>query len=163
MRTTEKAFVLLLAVLVAGVLVSLGAAIFDIVSKEVLLSTTGKQSQFAFFVADTGVECALFEDYQQTTLSSGPFATMTPPASFNCGGATVVDLSKSWDAPSKTETADFSFCDNGSTAQPCASVHFSRMFDNHQSPVSTTIESRGHNTGNTASPIYLERAIRTTY
>lgn len=58
----ERGFTLLLSALVASIVVALGAAIFTIAQKEVLLSSIGRDSQYAFYAADTGAECALYWD-----------------------------------------------------------------------------------------------------
>ena len=50
-----KGFVLPFAVLISGILLSIGLAVFNIIMKEVLLSSSGRESQFAFYAADTGL------------------------------------------------------------------------------------------------------------
>jgi hypothetical protein len=59
---SQKGFALLLAVLVAGVLLSITYLMFSINLKQITLSTTGANSQYALFAADTGIECALRQD-----------------------------------------------------------------------------------------------------
>ncbi|PIR46619.1 MAG: hypothetical protein COV07_03325 [Candidatus Vogelbacteria bacterium CG10_big_fil_rev_8_21_14_0_10_45_14] len=53
-------FVLLYSSLLASILLTVGLGIGSIVLKELRLSSIGKQSQIAFFAADTGIECALY-------------------------------------------------------------------------------------------------------
>jgi hypothetical protein len=169
-QASPRGFTLLLAVLVAGILAAVGAAIYNIVSKEVVLSSAGKESQFAFFAADAGVECVLYQDFQRDT-----FATSTQAASFNCGNAEVSDFVKNYYDPSKgADCPDgsgyacavdtFSFCYDGNTKNPCTSITFTRHFDaTTWETINTSIDSRGHNTGDNSSTLLLERAIRTTY
>lgn len=52
----------MLAALIASVALSLGTAIFALAQKELTLSSVGRDSQFAFYAADTGAECALYWD-----------------------------------------------------------------------------------------------------
>jgi len=59
---TRRGFTLLLAALVASIVLMLGSSIFSIAQKQVTLSSIGRDSQFAFFAADTGAECALYYD-----------------------------------------------------------------------------------------------------
>ncbi|MEY4747212.1 MAG: hypothetical protein RLZZ416_261 [Candidatus Parcubacteria bacterium] len=61
---SQRGFTLLLAALIASIVLSLGAAIFAIAKKEVILSSLGRDSQFAFYVADTAAECALYWDFR---------------------------------------------------------------------------------------------------
>lgn len=58
----EKGFTLMLATLVASVALALGTAIFSLAQKELTLSSVGRDSQFAFYAADSGAECALYWD-----------------------------------------------------------------------------------------------------
>jgi hypothetical protein len=53
---------LLMAVLVSSLFFVIGAAIFKIAFIELVLSAAGKESQFAFYSADSGAECALYWD-----------------------------------------------------------------------------------------------------
>lgn len=69
----EAGFTLLLAALVASIAVALGASIFGIAQKELTLSSIGRDSQFAFYAADTAAECALYWDVRHDY-----FALTTP-------------------------------------------------------------------------------------
>jgi len=75
-RHTQRGFTLLLAALVSSIVLAVGAAIFGIAQKQVLLSAIGRDSQFAFYAADTAAECALYWDFRY-----GYFGTSTPPDS----------------------------------------------------------------------------------
>lgn len=59
---SQKGFTLLLAALVASIVLALGTSIFGLVQKEIILSSLGRDSQYAFYAADTGAECALYWD-----------------------------------------------------------------------------------------------------
>lgn len=52
------------AVLVSSLALAIGLAIYDLVVRELQLSTTTAQSQYAIYAADTGVECALYWDFK---------------------------------------------------------------------------------------------------
>ncbi len=67
-------FTVLLAALVASVTLALGVSIFEITQKQIMLSSLGRDSQFAFYSADTGAECALYWDIRHEY-----FGTSTPP------------------------------------------------------------------------------------
>src|SRR3989344_8498174 len=60
----QRGFTLLLAALVSSVVLAVGAAIFSIAQKQVTLSVLGRDSQFAFYAADTAAECALYWDFR---------------------------------------------------------------------------------------------------
>jgi hypothetical protein len=82
----QKGFTLLLAALVATVVLSLGSSIFVIAKKQVTLSSLGRDSQFAFYAADTGAECALYWDIRHDAFGA------TPPASTSCDGVAMTQI-----------------------------------------------------------------------
>ncbi len=79
-RERERGFTILLAALVASLVLSLGISIFSIARKSVTLSTLSRDSQYAFYAADTAAECALYWD----SLSRDAFSTSSPLASIRC-------------------------------------------------------------------------------
>lgn len=83
-RTHERGFTLLMAALVGSLVLSLGLSIVAIARKSVTLSSIGRDSQFAFYAADTGAECALYWDIRH-----GKFASTTPSGDATCDGETL--------------------------------------------------------------------------
>ncbi len=77
----QRGFTLLLAALIASIVLSLGSSIFMIAKKQITLSSLGRDSQFAFYAADTGAECALYWDVRYNA-----FATTTVAATPTCDG-----------------------------------------------------------------------------
>ena len=55
-------FILILAVIVASILLSIGVGIADFALKELQLSTAGRESLYAYYSADSGIECDYFWD-----------------------------------------------------------------------------------------------------
>lgn len=80
----NRGFTLLLAALVASIVIALGSSIFSIAKKQVTLSSLGRDSQFAFYAADTGAECALYWDIKR-----GAFGSSTPAIAPSCAGQTL--------------------------------------------------------------------------
>jgi hypothetical protein len=147
---SPRAFTLLMSVLISSVLLALGFEIYNLASKEVILSSAGRESQFAFFAADTGVECALWAD---TTLDA--FATSSPLTEITCGTAPSL-LTRVQNGTDYVST--FTFTSGAGNSAQCVDVRVTRG-----DPKRTVIESFGHNTCNIADPRRLERAIRVTY
>ena len=84
-KENERGFTLLLAALVASIVLALGTSIFGLVQKELILSSISRDSQYAFYAADSGAECALYWDVRK-----GLFSTSNnPPTEITCGGQTV--------------------------------------------------------------------------
>jgi hypothetical protein len=61
---------------------AVGASIINIALKQVILSGAGRESQFAFYAANTGLECALYWDLTGagTVEGSTDFEYVFPPA-----------------------------------------------------------------------------------
>lgn len=73
LNADSRGFTLLLAALVASITLALGASIYSMAQKEVRLSSIGRDSQYAFYAADTAAECALYWD-----MRFNYFGTSTP-------------------------------------------------------------------------------------
>ncbi len=87
-RQPQRGFVLLFTVLTASVILAATLAISRIVTKEILLASVGRDSQQAFFAADSGAECAIYWNNQ------GKFAETPSAGSANeikCNGYTLTD------------------------------------------------------------------------
>lgn len=149
MKTT-RAFTLLMSVLVSSVLLALGYEIYNLAVKEVKLSSAGRESQFAFFAADTGIECSLYLDTKFDA-----FSTTSPLTEVPCGVSTS-SVTRLISGDSYITTFSFSL-GSGDRTQ-CVDVRVTR-----DEPKHTIIESFGHNTCVFDDPLRLERAIRVTY
>ncbi len=169
---TQKGFTLLLAVLISSILIAVGSAIFDIALKEITLSSSGRESQFAFYSADTGVECALYWDLKQNA-----FGTTSPQNSIKCGGVTIPDAtwapgagwSRTLNNPNAQDSS-YSYVTkfwfpvlpttDPTSKVPCTYVKVTRLY---YPVITTTVESSGYNTCDTGNVLRLERTIRVTY
>jgi hypothetical protein len=168
----SRGFSLLFAVLTGSLVLAIGIAMAGIASKELTLSSIGRESQFAFYAADTGSECALYWDLKN---SSGISAFSTTTAgSINCmytsiqtGSQNIAGVGMSLvggggnGSPTSVFQVDFN---TGSDPKPyCARVWVKKEYylDNGKLKPKTTIESRGYNTCG-ASATKVERAIRVT-
>lgn len=152
-KGNERGFTLLVAVLVSGILLALGVAIFNIVSKEVVLTSSGRESQFAFYAADSGVECALYWDSKQDAFST------TSPQQPSCAGAPVTNYNIAYDSGTDTYTTTFSFSLGSGLIAPCTDVTVARQTN----PTRTTLSAAGYNTCVTTNPRRIERSIRVQY
>jgi len=157
----QRGFTLFLAVLVSSLLLSIGFAILDLTLKELKLSASGRESQFALYASDTGTECVLYWDLKQHA-----FSTSTARA-ISCGGGQVLDPETG--APTEVGGPDdvttgstivSSFKIDLSPRPYCAIVTLTKTFLPQQV---TVIESRGYNTCDTGDPRRVERGIRVSY
>jgi len=78
----QSGFVLLFSLVVSAIIFFVGAGIFSITFKELIVSSLGKESQKAIFAADAGVECALYGDRSNVNAFSArgiPFSCFGKP------------------------------------------------------------------------------------
>ena len=82
---SQSGFTILLAALVASLVLALGIAVFSIAQKQLILSSTGRNSELAFYAADTGAECALYWDMRRAAFD--PLLPVTP---LTCDGNAAI-------------------------------------------------------------------------
>lgn len=96
----KKGFTLLFAILVSVLVLAVGTSIITIALKQVILSGAGRESQFAFYAANTGIECALYWDLQGSQLVDGVINYIFPPpgeqrlsdlSDVRCAGGNITD------------------------------------------------------------------------
>ncbi len=152
----NKAFVLLFAVTLAAIFLSIALGISSVALKEINFSTSAKNTNDAFFSADTGVECALYYD------KIGAFTTST--VSMNCNNSSITAV----ESPSLIWSFIVPKLDYGvSGGQGCAKVTVDKSGD-VVPPATTTITADGFNQGGggggcTPGATNVERVLQTSY
>lgn len=155
----NRGFTIFFAVLVGGLALSVGIAIYDLTVRELTLSSTVTQSQYALFAADSGAECALYWDGKYGG-SNSAFATSslyTPSSSVVCNNQTISTTPSDSSSTAATTTFSLSF-----SPQPyCATVTVAK-YSISGTPF-TTVVSQGFNTCVAGAPLRLERALQVSY
>ena len=64
-KNKQRGFTLLIALIFMSVMLSFGLALGSLGYKQQVLASNAIASQYAFYVADTALECALYADQQQ--------------------------------------------------------------------------------------------------
>ena len=157
----NKGFTLVVAVVVTSMLLVIGFMLSDVAVKQLKLATSNEESQYAFFAADSGLECAKYWDLNDADLS--PFATATP-GSILCNHQIIKTGSQSI-PPSATANSVVGGGISNATStfyltytKGCAIVTVAKKANGY-----TTIDSRGYNTCDTTSPRRYERGVSITY
>ncbi|OHB02496.1 MAG: hypothetical protein A3F53_01755 [Candidatus Zambryskibacteria bacterium RIFCSPHIGHO2_12_FULL_48_10] len=148
----KKGFTLFLAVVVMGTLLLIATGITALAVKQSLISVSGRESQIAFYAADTGLECALYWDVKNPSGSSA-FDPSTS-STINCNQDANNGGNQWVVGGSSASTFTMTFLPDPS----CAIVTVTKLTGN-----ATRIESLGYNTCNSESSRRVERAIRATY
>jgi hypothetical protein len=166
----NKGFTLLLASLIASIVLALGTSIYTLASKEVTLSATGRDSQFAFYAADTGAECALYWD-ARTDIHPNTFATSSGAShapSLTCDGANpppAITIQSST-ASAATSTFEINLFSNVTGGPYCADVTVSKWLDQSTNSERTVIQANGYSVGCTTiqtAPTALQRSVELVY
>ena len=161
-----KGFTLLFASLVVAILLSIGLTISNITLAQLTLSSSGRESQFAFYNADTGIECALWYEYNATSTTGGPFfpinsATIpdTDLSKINCAGVSATSTSATQSGATTTIKFDINPSSSCTKGNPSFGVTISNVASTTASSTNVLIESRGYNTCDASSPKRVERGI----
>ncbi len=164
-------FALLFAILASSVLLSIGLAIWNIAFREVLLSSFGRESQSAFYVADSAIECALYHDFIGTNV----FATSTDSfisspgryvdyKTIDCGGLSSAKMSiykpplGDYQIDAKNATSTFTIKIGSGQA-----IVLVGKSDPGTGRSMTNIVSHGQNSSNAGDPTLVERGLRANY
>lgn len=189
-KENKRGFTLLFAILVAVMVLAVGASIINISLKQVILSGSGRESQFAFYAANTGMECALFWDLNGTILDNNGQAryVFPPPGAedllrtdteyFTCGSTNIINGD-----PSNPYTEDrWQTSDNGQVStkvfrievshtvtgvdiiEYCAEVTVEKKYIDDAGSIQTTITSQGLNTCDPENdPRAVQRGLELQY
>lgn len=151
-----KGFTLLFASLIVSLILSIALAIANISLSQYVLSSAGRESQFAFYNADTGIECAL---YQENKVSPFPSQYAEIPPNISCAGMNLNGVITSGSNAALTVTR------YDSCLASDAPIGVQIMISKDRDPNATTglrnvlIEARGYNTCDSTNPRRVERGL----
>ena len=168
---TSKGFAILFAVLMASFLISLGISIFSVSLKEIQITTSERDSQIAYYTADSARECALYWDIKKgvfpecigadnnglciPNLTTATLGGITP-VSVTCNDIPATLLFHQSNLSFYATTTVFFQASSTSSSTPVADMG---VADNlNGSNITTTITAYGHNTGILGRRV--ERAIQ---
>jgi Tfp pilus assembly protein PilE len=146
-----RGFTLILALIFTSVVLTVGLALADVAYKQVLLASAARQSEYAFYAADSALECALYQDQKLDMFNYG---TTTFSGSFICQNLTV---NYSTSPPiSNSRITIFNI--------PCASGGSQASLSIQKNSNGTAIlDASGFNNCNAADPNRVERGVKASY
>jgi len=143
-----RGFTLLIALILTSVLVSIGLALIDVSYKQLVLASTVKNSQIAFYKADAALECALYYDQKLNA-----FHKLVALDTVRCAGR---DFDVTGTNTGATRTSQFSItCPGGGET---ATVRITKN-DNG----ATTIYANGYSACSATDLRRVERGLKVTY
>jgi hypothetical protein len=159
----KRGMSLLIAIGIMSILLFVAFAIVNITLKSTLFASSGRDSQFAFYAAEAGMECALYWD---TRFDPSYFDVTTPTGPISCGGDANIATNDTIVGTSTLTriggnlVSVFGFVLNtgNNPVTHCAIVTVTKNVNG-----TTYIKSRGYNTCDTSNPRRVERGIEVTY
>ena len=147
-----RGFTLLIAVVLSSVLVSVGLALLDISYKQVLLASTATQSQYAFYNANSALECALYWDQKNNAFD---YTSPLGASNIICGNLAVSEYAII--TPSNgVKSTTFTIPCAGSGSAGAVTVQKSSTGD-------TSVYASGYNSCNSTDTRRIERGLKATY
>jgi Tfp pilus assembly protein PilX len=153
-QSQPNGFTLFVAIIVMGTLLLVATGIASLAVRQALISASGRESQHAFYAADTGIECALFWDVKNPDAGVSAFATTTSSA-IHCN-RDANNSSNQWNVG-----GSYTSIVGPITFLPepfCAVVTVTKDMSGN-----TLVESKGYNTCDLNNPRRVERAVRARY
>ncbi len=151
----KRGFTLLVAMIMTSVILAISLSLLNISYKQVLLSSTARQSQYAFYAADSALECALYWDQKQNSFDP---TTESSSGTITCEGKSVPYSAVITGGATPNSVTYFSI--------PCASgagyISSSTIYKNKPIGINT-IDSLGYNSCNNTNPNRVERGEKIIY
>ncbi len=138
----QKGFALLFTLLIISVIVAIASGTALTLSKNLVLSSTARESQIAFYQADTAGECALY---------ASRFIDLDNVSAFNCSDMTL--------SISVNGSGNYSLTDSntGNDNDPCFDISINKS----STPV--VIKAKGYNNCKATLNNRVERGIEINY
>jgi Tfp pilus assembly protein PilX len=150
----QRGFTLLIAVILTSVVLSVGLALLDVSVKQITLAAASRQSQYAFYNADSALECALYRD----SIDTFDYSSEPTSGTFSCEGVSIPYTAPS--AVGNTRTTTFTI--------PCPGDNTSGDGNSDVTITKTSTDTthfyaNGYNTCVAASPQRVERGEEANY
>lgn len=146
----HRGFALLIALVLTSVVLALGMALIDIAYKQVVLASSAKNSQYAFYNADSALECALYYDQKQGAF----FYNSTYNSPITCSNLAVTSFQPTQNATARTTTFRV----------PCASGGISADVTIIKDPSNNTnIFATGYSSCDPNNSTRIERGLKVKY
>jgi Tfp pilus assembly protein PilE len=151
----QKGYALLFTVVIVGAISIIAAGLSNTAYKQLILSSLAKDSQAAFYQADTASDCGLYADRIES--AKIPPNKITTGGSWSCGEISL-NIQPMGGGNYRIEPV------NQNSLDPCFRISVTK--NNVSLPVpaiKTTISARGYNICNKGNPRTVEREIEVNY
>jgi len=165
----DTGFTLFISLTITATLLLVAAGIVTVALRQSFLTGSSRESQYAFYAADSGIECAIYWDVKNGTGFSA-FSSLSPDSTTiicNADDANTTNVGKtnpfpnSFGGPSASNISSFrlTLYSNPPAYTPyCADVTVTKSLDGK-----TKIISKGYNTCDDTNPRRTQRSVEVNY
>ncbi|MDR3547760.1 MAG: hypothetical protein P4M11_05765 [Candidatus Pacebacteria bacterium] len=150
----QRGFTLLVAVILTSVILSIGLALLDISLKQITLASSSRQSQYAFYNADSALECALYWD----SIDTFDYNTEPSTGTLSCEGQSFNYTASAGASGSRTTTFTIPCAGDSTSGDGSSDVTITK-----QSTNATHFYANGYNSCIAANPQRVERGEEAKY
>ena len=164
-KKAQRGFALLVAIVLSSVAAVITFALTSLAYKNLVLASDATQSQFAFYAADSALECELLGDKGNVSFPYQSGKSNLTNATIQCEGNPVTLQAKWYDSDTIEYQSQFNININGdSTGTRCARITVYKQ-DGSPGHTETSIYGEGLNLSctDTNNPRVLERGIKASY
>lgn len=139
-----RGIALLISVIIVSIVLAVSIGVSNIVSTEISISNTGRQSQMAFYAADAGVDCAIYWDTIHQGLSQSAFSTTTSGSNSltsACAGDKIIIGGTNSCVNSLDGSGSYSTCSGAGDKKAGKSI-FTLSFSNGSCAIVTVIKKQ---------------------
>lgn len=147
-HASQRGFALLMALIFMSVMLSIGLTLGSLAYKQQVLASSAIESQYAFYAADSALECALYADQQQNLFAYPPVVTSTAPL-MSCDGtapvsATVLSYTASeWVISTRLSLDSGKHCADVTVYKPALNTGTTYLFSQGYDVSCATVASPG--------------------
>lgn len=157
----NKGYALLVSIVTTSLLLIVSFAVVNVALKQLILSSSNQESQYSYYNAESGIECAVYWDLKNP-LGTSAFATDTPPTSISCNGSNVTEVTPIGGGGDARATSTFMI--QNLTPKGCVVVNVAKVPTPASSYGLTRVEAYGYNLDCSATSIRkFERGVSITY
>jgi Tfp pilus assembly protein PilX len=172
-KQTKEGFTLIISIFLASIVLTITLSMMQLLYKQLILSTADRESQIAFFAADTGMECAYYWDFRGdlsgsstgsifSSANSGTVSGLAP----TCGGKNIYtqtgpggEVAFDTSATNAIDDITTFYMTNIASTTACNYV----IVKKNKTTATTSIESHGQNRCTAGDLRRVERAIQFRY
>lgn len=148
-------FTLFISIVITATLLLVSTGIVSLALKEAFLTSSSRESQYAFYAADTGIECAIYWDTKNPTGVSAFNTTRATQINCNQDVNNAVNPTPNIVGSSAVSVFTVSFLPD----PYCSVVTVTKS----NTEPKTRIQALGYNSCDPGNPRRVERAVRVIY